>query len=214
MFNGKLNNIQLNTSLLATSEAINLLPYDGDVLYFPNYLRPNLANILKEYFFANISWQTDRILLYGKEIVTKRKYAWMGNHAFAYNYSKSIRIAETWDPLVLELGQQLNKDLTERFNSCLLNRYLDGSEAMGWHADNEDCMLKNGTIASVSFGDTRTMVFKHKVTGNQIKVALEHGSLLLMRGETQENWLHQITKTKRSKNPRINLTFRTYVEIV
>lgn len=214
MLNGKLNNIPINTTQFTLSEAENLLSFDGEVLYFPNYLNQSTADYLKEYLFDSINWQTDQIKLYGKTIETKRKYAWMGDKEFTYNYSKSIRIAQTWDPLVFNIAQTLNKDLSEHFNSCLLNRYLDGSEAMGWHADNETCMLKSGTIASLSFGDTRTMVFKHKATGKQTKVNLEHGSLLLMRGVTQEHWLHQITKTTRSKNPRINLTFRTYVEIM
>lgn len=67
----------------------------------------------------------------------------------------------------------------------------------------------NPIIASVSLGEERFFHLKHKKDKKQrLKIKLEHGSLLIMGGTMQENWQHQIAKTKREINSRINLTFR------
>ena len=57
---------------------------------------------------------------------------------------------------------------------------------------------------------TRRMYFKHKTAGElpTRSIDLPDGSLLVMRGATQENWKHGIRKTARCHAPRINLTFR------
>jgi alkylated DNA repair dioxygenase AlkB len=83
---------------------------------------------------------------------------------------------------------------------------------MGWHSDDEKELLKNGTIASLSFGSVRKFSFKHRTNNTKIDLMLEHGSLLAMKGETQYFWKHQLPITKKSKLPRVNLTFRTIVE--
>ncbi|MEO7049679.1 MAG: alpha-ketoglutarate-dependent dioxygenase AlkB, partial [Ferruginibacter sp.] len=99
----------------------------------------------------------------------------------------------------------------EQFNSCLLNLYHDGSEGMAWHCDAEKALKKDGAIASVSFGAERKFAFRHKQSKQTIPVILENGSLLLMKGNTQSNWLHRLPPTKLAKGPRVNLTFRTIV---
>jgi alkylated DNA repair dioxygenase AlkB len=95
------------------------------------------------------------------------------------------------------------------YNSCLLNLYHSGSEGMAWHSDNEKELLENGAIASLSFGVERVFELKHKQDKIKVKVLLEHGSLLLMKGTTQKHWLHQLPKNQKVGTPRINLTFRT-----
>ncbi len=73
-------------------------------------------------------------------------------------------------------------------------------------------MGKNPIIASVSFGEARPFHFKHRILKNENhKLILEHGSLLIMKGEMQHYWLHQIAKTKKQIKPRINLTFRNVI---
>ena len=96
------------------------------------------------------------------------------------------------------------------FNSCLLNLYENGNQGMGWHSDSEKELGKNTVIASVSFGANREFRFRHKQDKNlKTSVVLESGSLLIMKGETQQNWLHQIPKSSKIFEPRVNLTFRT-----
>ena len=95
------------------------------------------------------------------------------------------------------------------FSSCLLNLYRDGQDSNGWHADDEKELGKNPEIASVSFGAERLFHLKHKkIKTLKHKLSLQNGSLLVMKGETQHQWLHQISKTKKPIGKRINLTFR------
>ena len=97
----------------------------------------------------------------------------------------------------------------ETFNSCLLNLYHSGEEGMAWHSDGEKDLKKKGAIASLSFGAERNFAFKNKITKEVISRVQEHGSLLIMKGDTQENWLHRLPPSKKVYGPRINLTFRT-----
>jgi alkylated DNA repair dioxygenase AlkB len=82
---------------------------------------------------------------------------------------------------------------------------------MGWHSDDEKSIARNSCIASISLGAERKFSFKHKRSGETVSVLLETGSLLLMKGETQTHWLHSLPKSKRVREPRINLTFRRMV---
>jgi alkylated DNA repair dioxygenase AlkB len=114
----------------------------------------------------------------------------------------------------LELKSKIERVTGESFNSCLVNLYHNGSEGMGWQSDDEKSLANNGAIASLSFGSERKFSFEHKESKSKIGLVLEHGSLLLMKDETQRYWLHQLpkTKTKKIEKPRINLTFRKIAE--
>jgi alkylated DNA repair dioxygenase AlkB len=114
-----------------------------------------------------------------------------------------------WTPELLKLKKIVEEQTGETYNSCLLNLYHNGEEGMAYHSDGEKDLKKNGAIASLSFGAERTFAFRHKVTKERISIVLEHGSLLVMKGETQTNWLHRLPPTKRVHAPRVNLTFRT-----
>jgi alkylated DNA repair dioxygenase AlkB len=83
---------------------------------------------------------------------------------------------------------------------------------MAWHSDGEKDLKKDGTIGSLSFGAERKFSFKHKESKETVSLILEHGSLLVMKGTTQSNWLHRLPPTKLISKPRVNLTFRTIVE--
>jgi len=79
---------------------------------------------------------------------------------------------------------------------------------MGWHSDDERDLVRGGTIASISLGAARKFAFKHRHSKETVSLELEHGSLLVMRGETQRYWLHRLPPTQRVSSPRVNLTFR------
>ncbi len=160
----------------------------------------------------SIVWKNDEVFMFGKRIVTKREVAWYGDKEFEYTYSKIKRKALLWSKELLEIKLLVENETNETYNSCLLNLYHDESEGMGWHSDDEKQLKHEAAIASVSFGAERNFSFKHKKTKDKISILLQNGSLLLMKGATQTNWLHQIPKTKYKKGPRINLTFRTILE--
>lgn len=189
----------------------NLLPKDGAVHYYGSVFSHKDADHHFNQLSHNIDWRPDEAKIMGKHIFTKRHVAWYAEHAFDYRYSGITKKAHLWTDDLLTIKKIVEDTTEERFNSCLLNLYHDGSEGMTWHSDGEKMLKKNGAIASVSLGAERKFSFKHKNTKEKIDVFLEHGSLLVMKGETQSHWLHRLPPTTRVKTPRINLTFRTIV---
>ncbi len=193
------------------TESYNLLPKDGMVNYYGTVFSKSQANHYYQILFDSIEWRNDEAVMFGKRIITKRKVAWYGDIPFEYSYSNTTKKALPWTSELLELKKRTEEKTGETYNSCLLNLYHDGSEGMSWHSDAEKDLKKNGAIGSLSFGAERKFAFKHKGTKETISIVLAHGSLLVMKGTTQTNWLHRLPPTKMVLKPRINLTFRTIV---
>ena len=187
----------------------NILPFDGEVIYYGKVIADENLQYYFDQLLRNIQWENDKAIIFGKEIITKRKVAWYGDKPYNYTYSKTTKSALTWTNELLDLKKIVEKKTGETFNSCLLNLYHSGEEGMAWHSDGEKDLKKNGAIGSLSLGAVRKFSFKHKITKQTISVNLEKGSLLVMKGSTQKNWLHRLPPTKKVKSPRINLTFRT-----
>lgn len=197
---------------LETDSSKNWLPKDGTVNYYGKVITAKEANHFYECLMNNIEWQNDQAIIFGKLIITKRKVAWYGATDYEYTYSKTTKRALPWTTELLMLKSITEEKTGEKFNSCLLNLYHTGDEGMAWHSDAEKDLKKHGAIASLSFGAERKFAFKHKKTKETISLVLEHGSLLVMKDSTQENWLHRLPPTKLVSKPRINLTFRTIDE--
>lgn len=189
----------------------NLLPYDGDVRYHGALFTADESRSITRELLDTVAWQHDEAVIFGKRIVTARQAAWYGDSDYAYTYSGTTKHALLWTPLLLRLRDAVQATLSTRFNSCLLNFYLDGSQGMAWHSDDEKALGRDTVIASLSFGAARHFAFKHKRTAEKRQLVLASGSLLVMQGSTQTHWLHSLPKTTRITTPRVNLTFRTIV---
>lgn len=188
-------------------ESENLLPNGGEVFLEDLDLQQNYFEILKD----KIAWKQDEIKIYGKTHLVPRLTAWYGTKS--YTYSKIINQPLGWTKELLELKKLAEEESAKlgykiEFNSVLLNYYRDGQDSIGYHSDDEKELGTNPVIASFSFGETRIFSFRHKVTKEIVKLELQNNTFLLMAGETQSNWEHQISKTAKLKNGRINLTFR------
>ena len=190
---------------------INLLPKDGTVNYYGKILDQKQSDKFYQTLLETIEWKNDEAVIFGKKILTKRKVAWYGDENFEYTYSNSTKKAIPWTKELLQLKKMTEEKTGEKFNSCLLNLYHDGSEGMAYHSDGEKDLKKDGAIASLSLGAERKFSFKHKETKEKVELILEHGSLLVMKDQTQSFWLHRLPPTKKVFTPRINLTFRTIV---
>jgi len=197
--------------LFSTGEPVNLLPYDGEVIYYGPVVDPDKLPYYLQRLSEDIAWKNDEAIIFGKHIITKRKVAWYGDAEYAYTYSNTTKQALSWTEDLLALKQLIEQLSGTKFNSCLLNLYHDGDEGMAWHSDDEKSLGKNTIIASLSFGAERHFAFKHKNTKQSLSLLLENGSLLVMKGTTQTHWLHRLPKTTKVTRPRINLTFRTIV---
>ncbi len=189
----------------------NLLPKGGEVNYYGKILRQDEADECLKALLHSIIWKNDEAVIFGKHIVTKRKVAWYGDSTFEYTYSNITKSALPWTAELLALKLLVEQKTGEKFNSCLLNLYHNGTEGMAWHSDGEKNLKKNGAIASLSFGAERKFAFKNKAKKETVSLILEHGSLLVMKGCTQSNWLHRLPPSQKVLGPRINLTFRTIV---
>lgn len=190
----------------------NRLPGNGAVYYYGKILLRIEADKYLDILLQTIEWKNDVVIIYGKRIETKRKVAWYADRPFVYTYSNTTKLALPWTQELLELKKIVEQHSGETYNSCLLNLYHKGNEGMAWHSDAEKDLKKNGAIGSLSLGASRKFSFKHKETKEKVSLILEHGSLLVMKDNTQTNWLHRLPPTKLVSLPRVNLTFRTIVD--
>lgn len=189
----------------------NLLPNDGTVNYYGVVFPQAVADQYLHQLLESIAWKNDEAMIMGKLIITKRKVAWYGDQPFPYTYSRMTKTALPWTEALQQLKAQTEALTGETYNSCLLNLYHSGEEGMAWHSDGEPDLKKHGAIASLSFGAARKFAFKHKKTAEKREIWLAHGSLLVMKDQTQDFWLHRLPPTTKVSHPRVNLTFRTIV---
>ena len=194
---------------LFPSEKISFDLPNASIEYYPNFFNLEKSNELFEKLKSEIPWQQDDITVFGKTHPQPRLTALYGNEGKQYSYSNIIMQPHSWNALLTYIKEEIEAVSNENFTTVLLNLYRNGKDSNGWHADNEKELGRNPVIASVSFGASRFFHLKHNTDVDQkLKIELEHGSLLLMKGETQHFWKHQIAKTAKEIGPRINLTFR------
>jgi alkylated DNA repair dioxygenase AlkB len=186
----------------------NLLHQDGIALYYEKAIPENQVTQLFDELLNHISWENERVVMFGKEIITKRKVAFYSDPSIAYTYASSTKVGLPWKETLITLKNIVESITKEKYNACLLNLYHNGDEAMGWHCDNEKEIVANSSIASFSIGASRKFSFKHKLTKETISIQLGNGSLLEMKGPIQQHWLHSLPKSKKVTESRINLSFR------
>ena len=186
----------------------NIINQDGVAIYYGNIFDDEQIGQFYNEILDKINWENERIIMFGKEIVTKRKVAFYSDPNISYTYSSKTKNGIKWTPKLLEIKQLIETITQSTYNACLLNLYHNGLESMGWHSDDEKEIVANSSIASLSLGTERKFSFKHKQTKQTVSLLLENGSLLEMKGSIQQNWWHALPKTTKVHAPRINLTFR------
>lgn len=185
----------------------NLILRDGEVTYYPNFFS-------KDYFsrlFQEVDWQEDQITIFGRTHNIPRLQAWYADEGLEYSYSGIQLKHHKWSQLLLEIKSMVEQHTKLQFNGCLINLYRNGSDYVSWHSDDEDELGVHPNIASVSFGESRVLSFRHKISRELVKCTVEDNSLVLMRAPLQKFWEHQINKTAKDIGPRINLTFRRLI---
>jgi alkylated DNA repair dioxygenase AlkB len=182
---------------------------DAEVVFYPTFFNSDESRAYFQELSNSIHWQQQSIDLLGSTILLPRLTAWYGDMGKSYTYSGLTVHPESWTPILLAIKSRIETAANISFNSVLLNFYRSGQDSVSWHSDDEPELGTNPVIGSVSFGGTRLFQFKHKSKSElRRSVELTSGSLLIMRGTTQHFWKHQIPKTKKPVDPRINLTFR------
>jgi len=181
---------------------------NGEIIYADLFLDKLQADSLFEDFISSLPFHQGTIKLFGKTHSIPRLEAFFAIEKRIYSYSGVDLQTHDFTKELLVLKEQIEKICEEKFNCVLVNLYRNGQDSNGWHADDELALGKNPIIASLSLGATRRFDLKHNLTNEKINYNLTHGSLLVMKGAIQHYWKHQIAKTKKVNDPRINLTFR------
>ncbi|MDA9048687.1 alpha-ketoglutarate-dependent dioxygenase AlkB [Gammaproteobacteria bacterium] len=169
------------------------------------------ANDLLINCIAGLPWESMKIKMFGKEVVIPRLQCWVGDKGCEYSYSGKKLNRQPWTPELLMIKEKISQHANLNFNSVLVNFYRDGQDSMGWHADDEPELGKNPTIAALSFGGERDLVFRNILSKETLSIPQPHGALIIIDGQTQQYWQHAIKKTKKVISPRINLTFRNII---
>ena len=187
----------------------NLLPYGGELYYIPNAFTREQSDAYFNQLFTEIRWKQEPIKIFGKEVMQQRLTAWYGDITKPYAYSGITMEPNHWIHPLLEIKSVADKYSGAESSSALLNLYRDGNDGLGWHRDNEKVLGPAPTIASVSLGAVRTFQFRdYKDKKNVISIELEAGSIVVMRGASQQAWEHRVPKAKKVAGARINITFR------
>ena len=174
------------------------------------------AEQLVDRLIATTPWHQEQIKIYGKHYLQPRLSAWYGNQGLDYAYSGIQLSALPWTELLLEIKARVEAVAGQGFNSVLLNYYRDQDDSMGMHSDDEAELGKQPVIASLSLGDKRNFILRHKYRKDidSVRLVLGSGSLLIMKGDTQARWKHGIPKQRNTCGARLNLTFRTITKTI
>lgn len=182
---------------------------DGELAYYPQFINAEESDFLMQTLLNTINWKQESLVMYGKKVPFPRLMAWYGDSVAPYSFSGNTFIPQPWTRELLQIKNRIEPVAGQTFNSVLLNLYRSGNDSMGWHADDEQELGPNPVIASMNFGATRRFLLRYK-TDHHLKyeIALQHGSLLIMKGTLQQYWEHQVPKTAIQLSGRVNLTFR------
>src|SRR5580698_4967481 len=127
-----------------------------DIDWLPGWLAPDVADVLLARLLEEVNWKQDAMRTPAGWVSFPRLTAWQGEPEAVYTYSGVRNVPQPWTPAVRELRDAAEASGAARFNSVLINRYRNGADSMGWHADKEAELGREPVIASVSLGSTRT----------------------------------------------------------
>jgi len=180
----------------------------GEFLFYPNYFDAAESNHYFSTLRKDVNWKQESMKIYGKHVNFPRLTAWYGDQDKPYSFSGITLQPDPWTTALLEIRERIAPLAEIVFNSVLSNLYRNGNDSISWHTDAEKELGINPVIGSVNFGETRTFQLRNINTKQKLDIALTNGSVLIMKGELQHFWQHQIPKTTKTISERINLTFR------
>jgi alkylated DNA repair dioxygenase AlkB len=181
--------------------------------YWPKFLSEkgnhHMFNRLRKY----CKWHQKQAKIGGDWKYETRLVAWYGPCDFEHS-GLTLEKNSNWAPELLDLLDRLKSTTREEFNSCLLNLYRHGHDMCTWCSLQHVQMGRSPPIAFVTVGQVRVLELRKKAgKPNFIRFPLFPGSLLLMTGATQEDWLHSVPRDPIGKEETICLTFRIMYSI-
>lgn len=200
---GQLNLFQESADEISIQKIRN-----GEYIFIPDFYSISESDNYFTTLLNEINWKQEYMSIYGKTTKFPRLTAWYGDNNKPYSFSGITLNPENWTNPLLQIKKKVEAKSQSNFNSVLLNLYRNENDSISWHTDAEKELGRNPVIASVNFGATRKFQLRHKETRESFDLMLTHGSLLVLQGELQHFWQHQVPKTKQPVKQRINLTFR------
>ena len=156
-----------------------------------------------------LNWRQDKITMFGQTHDVPRLNAWYGDADCSYSWSGITMTPNPWNSTLRDIREKVNGVASEQFNCVLAYFYRDGNDKVDWHADDEEVLGQAPVIASVSLGATRKFRISRKDRSEKATdIFLRSGDVLVMRGLTQLLWEHEVPRSKKVREPRVNLTFR------
>lgn len=201
-------NLFAKTISLNNSQGFKVKVDHGEYIYLHDFFSTGESNRYFNLIRQKADWKQESMNRYGRKIAFPRLVAWYGEDYKPYSFSGITLYPSQWFLELLEIKNRIEPIAGVTFNTVLLNLYRDGRDSVSWHTDAEPELGRNPVIASVSLGASRRFQLKHLYSKEKIEIELTHGSLLIMRGELQHYWQHQIPKTSKTVGERINLTYR------
>merc|ERR1719341_1930694 len=160
------------------------------IRYWPKFLSEKGNDLMMTRLRKYCKWHQKQIKVNGEWKYQPRLVSWYGPCDYAYSglvMDKNLN----WAPELLDLLHRLISMTRHEFNSCFLNLYRHGYDMCGWHSDSNPQLGRNPPVASVSLGAVRVFELrKKKGAPNFLRFPLFPGSLLVMEGAVQEDWLH------------------------
>jgi alkylated DNA repair dioxygenase AlkB len=150
------------------------------------------------------------IIVYGKPCRQHRNIGFFSDESIGYNYSKKLMASQPLSPCLSELLATINTMLGTKFNGILVNKYMDGTDYIGAHSDDETGLDGLGVV-SISYGAER--IFRIRNKNDKTIVCDEvttHCGILHMGGNFQRLYTHEIPIQKKIKEPRISFSFRKH----
>ncbi|KZT35231.1 hypothetical protein SISSUDRAFT_1051700 [Sistotremastrum suecicum HHB10207 ss-3] len=182
----------------------------ADVLYIPDFIPEETASEWYQALEQSCTWYHPKLKVYGKEVSQSRSIAaYATDPSITVKYSgHTVNMIYTYPAILQSIQEAVEERLGVKFNHVMLNRYENGMEYIGRHRDTKE----NRVIASLSLGAVRTFIFTPTKNAGESasikKIPLLNGSLLVMKGDTQKLWRHEIPKEPKILDGRISLTFR------
>ncbi len=190
-------------------QALTLVDDQAELICYKAWLNEQESSYYLNHFLEQLNWQSETLMIAGKQVESPRLVAWYGDPGTQYRYSGKTYVAQNWHPDLYTLKERIYREFSAPLNSLLANLYRSGKDSMGWHADSEKELGKEPIIFSLSLGASRFFDFRlNNNASTKKRIELEAGTLLIMKGKFQELWQHQIPKQLKINEARINLTFR------
>jgi alkylated DNA repair dioxygenase AlkB len=189
---------------------LELVLPDASLVLWETFLPKTEADALFTALLQDTPWKQETMRVYGKAHPLPRLTAWYGDPGARYRYAGIVNEPLSWTPVLAAVRESIQSWTEYVFNSALLNLYRSGTDSLSWHQDNEPDLGAAPVIASLSLGQVRLFQLRHKFRNDlpRVDLPLPHGSLLLMKGGTQQYWQHRLPKTRQRVDARINVTFR------